>query len=228
MQRTAAGNRLVLQRCCRNLYRDNTGALPAAQYLARRPSMHPEPMPSACAHRIMLRARRVVRRYHASRLPGAVNMDSRRKLLPKLVPAAAVALWILLRAGRDLHRYHSRFLRLRLDARPRLLTEPVRAAAPTGNRRVLRCSGRLLRDDADWLRKYRRRVSRRGDFLHARPVRCPAAADRLVLRGRWLVLRHHRRRLHRDLEQWRFMHPEFVCAAIRLLLRSEWLLLEYD
>ena len=94
-------------------------------------------MPSACAHRIMLRAGWDLWRHRAGRLPGAVNLDSGRELFPKPLPAAAVPFWIVLFPGRDLHRYHSRFLRLRLDARPRLLTEPVRAAAAANNGRVL-------------------------------------------------------------------------------------------
>ena len=116
-----------------------------------------------------------------------------------------------------LHHDDRRRLRLHVDGGREL--RELRAAAPTGNRRVLRCSGRLLRDDADWLRQHRRRVSRCGDFLHARPVR-HTAADGFLLRRRWLLLRDDSGRLLRYVVERRRLYAEHLRPANRLVLRG--------
>ena len=67
---------------------------------------------------------------------------------------------------------------------------------------------RMLRGDAVELQHNQRHVDERRDMF-ARPVRC-TAQHRFLLRRRWLVLRHHRRRLHRHVEQWRLLHARPV------------------
>ena len=155
----------------------------------------------------MLRAGRLLRRDRASRLLCARDMDAGRKLFAQPLPSGATSNRIMLCPRWHLHRHYVGFLRLHVDAKPRLLAQPVRHTA-TGYRRVLRGGWHLLRDDADWLLQHRRRLSRRGDFLHARPVRHTAAtADRLVLRAFYKrMLRFHRinvRDYFGNVDDWR-------------------------
>ena len=120
--------------------------------------------------------------------------------------AAATGNGIVLQSSRlAMHHDDRRRVRLHLDGGREL--RELRAATAAINGRLL-LGGRVLRDDPVGLHQHWRRVSRRGDFLHARPVRRPA--NRFLLRRRRLLLRDHRRRLLRHVEQWRQLHAQPV------------------